>query len=566
MKDTAYKANPLLKQRGIIVNYTKEQVQELIKCEQDPIYFCENYIKVISLDHGIVPYKPYPFQYKILNSLHDNRFTICKLPRQCGKSVTVTAYLIHQAIFRDNINIAILANKRDTAYELMEKLQLSFENLPKWMQQGVLSWNRGSIELENGSRIVASATSASAVRGFSYNIVVLDEFAHVASNVADDFFTSVYPTISSGDTTKVIIVSTPKGLNHFYKLWNDAEKKRNSYNPIEAHWSELPGRDEKWKKETIANTSEQQFAQEFDCDFIGSVGTLINSSKLKSLTYDEPLISSGGLDVYEKAIKNHEYIMTVDVSHGLAKDYSAFIVVDISSYPHRVVAKYRDNKIKPMTFPNIIVKVAEEYNKAWILCEVNDIGEQVASIIYYDIEYPNLLMTSMRGRAGQCLGHGFSGGKTQLGLKMAKAPKKLGCSNLKQIIESDKLTFKDYQIYTELTTFVEKRSSFEADDGCNDDLVMCLVIYAWAVAQQYFKEMTSQDVREELYEKDKDSLEEDMSPFGFITTIDDDEEETKDRYGEIWRKADEISEYGIPMSPWQWEYQGTPAPDTEWWF
>jgi hypothetical protein len=564
-QQVAYKSNPLLKQRGIVINYTKEQVQEIIKCQNDPVYFCENYIKVVSLDEGIVPYKPYPFQYEILESLHKNRFTICKLPRQCGKSVTVTAYLIHQAIFREKINVAILANKRETAFELMEKLQTSYENLPKWLQQGVLSWNKGSIELENGSRISASATSASAVRGFSYNIVVLDEFAHVASNVADEFFTSVYPTISSGDTTKVFIVSTPKGLNHFYKLWTDAEKKRNSYHPIEAHWSAVPGRDEKWKKETIANTSEQQFAQEFDCDFLGSVGTLINTSKLKELQYTEPLISSGGLDIYEKAIPNHEYVMTVDVSHGMSKDYSAFIVVDVTSYPHKLVAKYRDNKIKPMTFPNIITKVAEEYNKAWILCEINDIGEQVASIIYYDIEYPNLLMTSMRGRAGQCLGHGFSGGKTQLGLKMAKAPKKLGCSNLKQIIESDKLLFSDYQIITELTTFIEKKSSFEADDGCNDDLVMCLVIYAWAVAQQYFKEMTSQDVRQELYEKDKDDLEEDMSPFGFISTGLEGEESV-DKHGNIWKEADGIDEYGAAMSHWEWSSQSMPQADPSWWF
>jgi len=565
---SAYKSNPLLKQRGVQIDFTKEQVSEVIKCSQDPEYFLENYIKVISLDDGIVPFIPYPFQCKLIDSFRNNRFRICKLPRQLGKSVTVTAYLIHQAIFRDNINIAILANKRETAFELMAKLQTSYENLPKWLQQGVLGWNKGSIELENGSRITASSTSSSAVRGFSYNIVMLDEFAFVPTNVADEFFSSVYPTISSGKSTKVIIVSTPNGMNHFYKLWNDAENGRNSYRHTEAHWSEVPGRDEAWKAETIANTSEQQFQQEFECDFIGSAGTLIAGSKLKALSYNEPLTSSGGLDIYEQPIQGHEYLMTVDVSRGMKLDYSAFVLVDITGYPHKIVGKYRSNTIKPMLFPDIIVQVAKQYNNAWILAEVNDIGDQVASLIYYDMEYENLLMTAMRGRSGQVLGHGFSGGKTQLGLKMAKAPKRIGCSNLKQMVESDKLLFNDFNIINELTTFVEKRDSFSAEDGCHDDLVMCMVIYAWAVAQDYFKEMTDQSVREQLYEKDKDQLEEDMSPFGFVVGSGD--EDVIVDNGQLWRTVwesdrydkyrDRIDEYGMPNSDWTW---GTP--NTDWW-
>ena len=564
MPDLDYKGNPLLKQRGVQLDFTKEQVKEVIKCSQDPEYFLSNYIKVISLDDGIVPFHPYPFQQKLIDSFHNNRFTICKLPRQSGKSVTVTAYLIHQAIFRDNINIAILANKRETSFELMAKLQTSYENLPKWLQQGVLAWNKGSIELENGSRITASSTSSSAVRGFSYNIVMLDEFAFVPTNIADDFFSSVYPTISSGKSTKVIMVSTPNGMNHFYKLWNDAERGRNSYNAIEAHWSEVPGRDEKWKEETIANTSEQQFQQEFECDFIGSAGTLIAPSKLKTMSYAEPLHSSAGLDTFEEPIQGHEYLMTVDVSRGMRMDYSAFVLVDITAYPHKIVGKYRNNQIKPMLFPDVIVQIAKKYNKAWILCEVNDIGDQVASIIYYDMEYENLLMTCMRGRAGQVLGHGFSGGKVQLGLKMAKAPKKLGCSNLKQMIESDKLYVNDFHIINELTTFVEKRDTFSAEEGCHDDLVMCMVIYAWAVQQDYFREMTDQSIRQELYEKDKSQLEEDMAPFGFIQDGAEDQIFTADN--ELWKVEweterydkyrDRIDEYGMPNSDWHWTGNG----------
>ena len=446
----------------------------------------------------------------------------------------------------------------------MAKLQTSYENLPKWLQQGVLAWNKGSIELENGSRITASSTSSSAVRGFSYNIVFLDEFAFVPTNIAEEFFSSVYPTISSGKSTKVIIVSTPCGMNHFYKLWHDAEKGKNSYNAIEAHWSEVPGRDAKWRQETIANTSESQFQQEFECDFIGSAGTLISAAKLKSLVYDDPIWTKDGLDIYEQPRAGHEYLMTVDVSRGMKMDYSAFVLVDITAYPHKVVAKYRNNEIKPMLFPNIIVDICQKYNKAWILCEVNDIGDQVASIIFYDMEYENLLMTCMRGRAGQVLGHGFSGGKTQLGLKMAKAPKKLGCSNLKQMVESDKVTFNDFNIINEMTTFVEKRDSFSAEEGSHDDLIMCMVIYAWAVAQDYFKEMTDQSIREELYEKDKSQLEEDMAPFGFIedglgtgVTVED---------GEVWFDDRlNVDEYGVPMSNWSMDRGAAYGPDPHWW-
>ena len=555
----SYKQNPLLKQRGVSFDFTKEQVQEIIKCQSDPEYFLHQYIKVISLDEGIIPFHPYPFQRKLIDSFHNNRFTICKLPRQSGKSVTVTAYLIHQAIFRDNINVAILANKRETAFELMAKLQTSYENLPKWLQQGVLGWNKGSIELENGSRITASSTSSSAVRGFSYNIVMLDEFAFVPTNIADEFFSSVYPTISSGKSTKVIIVSTPCGMNHFYKLWNDAENGRNSYNAIEAHYSEVPGRDEKWKEETIANTSEQQFAQEFECDFIGSAGTLIAGSKLKALTYNDPKYSSAGLDIFEDPIPGHEYLCCVDVARGMALDFSAFILVDITEYPHRIVGKYRSNTIKPMLFPDIIVQVCKKFNSAWILCEVNDIGDQVASLIYYDMEYENLLMTAMRGRSGQVLGYGFSGGKVQLGLKMAKAPKRIGCSNLKQMVESDKIIFQDFQIINELTTFVEKRDTFQAEEGCNDDLVMCMVIYAWAVAQDYFKEMTDQSVREQMYEEDKEQIEEDMSPFGFINDGLPEGDFIEQGTGERWST---VGDYGTSYSPWQWE---GPTGNPDWW-
>ena len=537
MSDNIYLGNPNLKKANVAQEFSQEQILEFYACRNDPIYFAEKYVKIVSLDEGLTAFKPYHFQKKLIKNFHENRFNICKMPRQTGKSTTCVAYLLHYVVFNDSVNVGILANKAATARELLGRLQTAYENLPKWIQQGIISWNRGSLELENGSKILAASTSASAVRGMSFNILFLDEFAFVPNHIADSFFSSVYPTITSGKSTKVIIVSTPHGMNHFYRLWHDAEKQKNEYIPTDVHWSEVPGRDEKWKKSTIANTSEAQFKVEFECEFLGSVDTLIAPSKLRALVYDEPDTRSAGLDVYEVCKEDHDYVITVDVARGVGGDYSAFVVIDITEFPHRVVAKYRNNEIKPMLFPNIIWEVAKSYNDGFILCEVNDVGDQVAAIINYDLEYENLLMCSMRGRAGQVVGQGFSGKKTQLGVKMSKTVKKVGALNLKTLIEEDKLTFRDYEILSELTTFIQKHNSFEAEEGCNDDLAMCLVIYAWLVAQDYFKELTDQDVRKRLYEEQKNQIEQDMSPFGFI--MDGLEDDTfVDAEGDTWNTLD----------------------------
>jgi len=547
MSSDVYLGNPLLKKANTPIEFTQEQILEFVKCKDDPVYFARNYIKIVSLDHGLVPFEMYPFQEKLISNFHQNRFNICKMPRQTGKSTTVVSYLLHYAVFNDNVNIAILANKASTARDLLGRLQLAYENLPKWMQQGIISWNRGSLELENGSKISSNSTSSSAVRGGSYNVIFLDEFAFIPNHIADDFFASVYPTISSGQSTKVIIVSTPHGMNHFYRMWHDAERSKNDYVPTDVHWSEVPGRDEEWKRQTIANTSEQQFKIEFECEFLGSVDTLIAPSKIRSLVYESPRTRSGGLDVYEDSLEEHDYVITVDVARGVEKDYSAFIVIDITTFPHKVVAKYRNNEIKHMLFPSIIHEVARNYNNAFILCEVNDVGDSVASILHYDLEYNNLLMCSMRGRAGQIVGQGFSGKKTQLGVKMSKTVKKVGCLNLKTLIEENKLLFMDYDIMSELTTFIQKNNSFEAEEGCNDDLAMCLVIYAWLVAQDYFKELTDQDVRKRLYEEQKNQIEQDMSPFGFI--VDGTENSSfVDNDGDRWF----TDEYGDRS--FMWEY------------
>ena len=543
-----YLGNPNLKKANTKIEFTQENIVEFLKCKEDPVYFANNYMKIISLDEGLVQFKPYDFQEKLINNFHDNRFNICKMPRQTGKSTTSVAYLLHYCVFNDSVNIGILANKAATARDLLGRLQTAYVNLPKWMQQGIISWNKGSLELENGSKILAASTSASAVRGMSFNILFLDEFAFVPNHIAEAFFSSVYPTITSGKTTKVIMVSTPHGMNHFYRYWHDAERGKNEYVPTDVHWSQVPGRDSEWKRQTIANTSEQQFKIEFECEFLGSVNTLISPAKLKNLVYDEPLKRNAGLDIYENPKKEHNYVISVDVARGLGNDYSAIIVFDTTEFPYKVVAKYRNNEIKPMLFPNIILDVAKGYNNAYLLIEVNDIGDQVASILQYDLEYENLLMASMRGRNGQIVGQGFSGKKTQLGVRMTAAVKKLGCSNLKTLLEDDKLLTSDYDIISELTTFAQKHNSFEAEEGCNDDLAMCLVIFAWLVAQDYFKEMTDNDVRKRICEEQKNQIEQDMAPFGFISDGFEDMDSFVDGDGDRWH----TDEYGDRS--YMWDY------------
>ena len=549
-KKTGYLGNPNLKAEGVDINFTEEQVKEYMKCSQDPEYFIKKYIKVVSLDEGLVPFNLYDYQEEIVETIHNNRFVIAKLPRQSGKSTTVVSYILHYVLFNQSMNVAILANKQATAREILSRLKLAYEYLPIWLQQGIVEWNKGSLELENGSRILASSTSASAVRGGSFNMIFLDEFAHVPTGIAEEFFSSVYPTITSGQSTKVLMVSTPNGLNMFYHYWKGATKKvgesgKNEYIPIEVHWSQVPMypggpvRDEKWKQETIANTNEQQFQSEFECDFIGSTHTLISSHKLKSLAWVSPIIrNTDGLTIYEEPQKDHTYVCTVDTSRGQGKDYSACTIIDITQMPYKLVAKYRNNIISPMVYPTVVKSLCEQFNKAFCLVEINDIGGQVADILHADLEYENVLMCSTKGRKGQVISGGFGGGSAQMGVRTTQVVKKLGCSVLKSLIEEDKLIIEDMETVGELITFVAKKQSFEADDGHNDDLVMCLVLFSWLSRQDYFKDLTNVDTRTAIYEEEISRLEDEMTPFGFI--INNEEEATFWDGENRWYEGDSV--------------------------
>lgn len=533
-KEKSYLGNENIKGSNVKVPFTQEQVDEFIRCSEDPIYFIENYVKIVNLDEGLVTFQMYDFQKELIQTVHDNRFTVAKLPRQTGKSTSVVSYLLYFVLFNDNMNVAILANKQDIARDLLSKVKVAYEYLPKWLQQGVVEWNKGSILLENGSRIKAAATSSSAIRGGSYNVIFLDEFAYVPSHIADEFYSSVYPTISSGKDTKILIVSTPNGLNMYYKIWDDAEKRRNSFVPVEVHWNQVPGRDDEWKKKQIANTSEQQFRVEFECDFIGSTNTLIDATKLKILTHDDPIQKTqNGLWVFQQPKEDHTYAMIIDTSRGQSIDYNAFILIDISEIPYKVVATFKNNEISPIVYPNLIYPVAKKYNDAYILVEINDIGSQVADILYQEFEYENILSSSFRGRKGQMLDGGFGSGQSQFGIRTTKAVKRLGCSLMKSMIEGDKLVVVDYRIIQELVTFINKRTSYEAEVGHNDDLVMCLVLFSWLTSQEYFKDLTNLDLKKNIFKDKIDQLEEEIVPFGFINDGFEDNVEV-DKQGNAW--------------------------------
>ena len=538
-KSKTYLGNHNLKAPGVKQEFTKEQIAEYLKCSQDPLYFIETYMKIVTLDHGLKQFEPWEFQRNLLNTINENRFVICKFPRQTGKSTCVIAYLLHYVLFNSDVRVAILANKQATARELLHRLKLAYENLPKWIQQGVEEWNKGSIELENGSKILASATSSSAVRGGSFNMIFLDEFAYVPHEVAEEFFSSVYPTISSGKSTKVLIVSTPKGLNMFHKLWSDAVEGKNSYAPVEIHWSDVPGRDEEWKEETIANTSEEQFRVEFECEFIGSENTLIRPQKLREMTFKEPVSTTEeGIRVYEEPQEGREYTMCVDVSRGTGGDYHAFTILDVSECPYRIVCAFTNNQIPPMVLPNLLYRLGVKYNYAPMLVEVNDIGGQVADILHYDLEYENLVMTRTRAGKGQEIGSGFGTVKSKLGIKTSQSVKKIGCSMIKELIESDRIIIPDLDTVRELTTFISKGSSYQAEPGHHDDLVMTLVLFGWMATQDYFKNLVGGDMRQVLYSDQIQNLEENLTPFGIISDGTENEYEV-DNDGTIWTRFDE---------------------------
>jgi hypothetical protein len=535
-----YLNNPLLKKAYVPIEYTQEQIEEVIKCSKDINYFIKTYTKIISLDRGLINFEMYPFQEDMSRTIADNRFTVIKTCRQAGKTTTSAAVILWHAIFNDSYTIAILANKLSTAREILSRVQRGYENLPKWLQQGVITWNKTNIELENGSQIIAASTASSAIRGFSINFLYLDEFAFVPRNIQDDFFTSVYPTIISGTNTKVVITSTPNGFDLFYKIWINSVEGRNEYANFSVSWWDVPGRDDEWREKTIANTSEDQFRQEFEAEFLGSANTLISPNVLRSLTFTTPISShyEGSLTVYKEPEKGGVYFCVVDTSRGVGMDASAFVVIDVSSVPYEVVACYKNNIIDPLVYPDVIHNVVKNYNEAYTLVEINDNGQQIADILHHDYEYEHIIFTSVKGRAGQVIGGGFSS-SVQRGVRTTKQVKRIGCSNAKTMIEKEKIKLHDFNLINELSTFIQKGTSYEADIGSHDDLIMCVVLFAWATNQPFFKDLTDTDFRKKLMEDRERLISDDVLPFGFIDDGSDFEETINNQNStDFWNDMD----------------------------
>ena len=543
-----YLNNPNLKKAYVPIEWTAEQVQEVIKCSKDIDYFIKTYVKIINLDRGLINFDLYPFQSEMAGIIADNRFTVIKTCRQAGKTTTAAAVILWHVLFNESYTVAILANKLSTAREILSRVQRAFEYLPKWLQQGVVTWNKTNVELENGSQIIAASTASSAIRGYSINFLYLDEFAFVPRNIQDDFFTSVYPTIISGTNTKVVITSTPNGFDLFYKIWTNSIEGRNEYVNFAVNWDSVPGRDEAWKEKTIANTSEDQFRQEFAAEFLGPTNTLIDPNVLRRLTFINPDSThyGGSLSIYEEPKEKGIYFCVVDTSRGSGIDASAFLVFDVSEVPYKVVVAYKNNIIDPLLYPEVIYNVAKSYNNAFALIEINDNGQQIADILHFDLEYENIIFTSVKGRSGQIIGGGFSS-TVQRGVRTTKQVKRIGCSNAKTMIEKDKIILNDYNLVNELSTFVQRGTSYEAESGSHDDLIMCVVLFAWATNQSFFKELTETDFRKKLLEDREKMVDDDVLPFGFIDDGGNPEVETTINTpsgSEFWNGFDNDNKWG----------------------
>lgn len=503
------------KRPGIEHSFTEEQIAEYVKCIKDPVYFIRTYVKINSLDRGIIPFEMWQWQEELVRAYAEERYVITKIGRQSGKTQTTSAYLLWCVLFNPNYTAAILANKHSTAIEIVERIKLSYLELPVWMQQGVTSWNRTSIELENGSRIISNSTSPAAIRGYSINCLFLDEFAIVPNQIQEEFWNAVFPTISSGTTTKVFIASTPKGLNKFYKIWDEAERKKNGFKNIDVHWTEIPGREGTWREDMIAKLGEWGFNQEFNTEFLGSSMTLISGSKLGMLVDRDPIqTTQDGFKFFEAANRDRSYMMVVDTAHGGGLDYSAFVIFDVSEVPYRVVATFRNNSVHTIVYPKYIMEAATYYNNCHILVETNDLGSQIVDILHHDMEYENLITTAVRTKQHEITG-GF-GVKAQMGVRTTKTVKRLGCSTFKSMVETDQIVLSDFDIRAELARFaLNKVGSYEAEDG-HDDLTMCCVLFAWMTAQPYFKDLTNTDVVKNIYRVGTENMDEYMTPFGVI--------------------------------------------------
>lgn len=503
----AFLNNIKLKKAGVQLRFTYDQALEYAKCKNDPVYFIEKYIKIVHVDDGLIPFKLYPYQRDMVKQLYKERFNIFLACRQSGKSVTTVGGLLHYILFNVHKNVAIIANKGMTAREILSRLQLAYENLPIWIQSGIIAWNKGSIELENGCKVLASATSGSAIRGYSIAFLFVDEVAFIPENIWNEFYKSVYPTIASGRTTKIVLVSTVNKMNHFHKLVMNARRGIGSYKLKEITWRDVPRYDEEWKVETIGNTDEDTFRQEFENEFLGGSGTLLCYSSLRQMqeNIQYPISKNGGMSIYKKPEKNHIYVLVADVSEGVMRDYSTFSIIDITSIPYIQVATFRRNDVSTLVFPSIIFTTAMSYNMAYVIIENNSMGGAVIQRLNYDLEYENLL--AVRSQSSK---------HTKLGINTNARTKIIGCNRLKEQIESDSLIVYDEITSDEFFSFIEHKTSFAAEVGKTDDMVMTLVMFAFFSTTPMFNDISNVDFSKKFLEIRATELEDNLCPLPVI--------------------------------------------------
>lgn len=549
--NASFRANPLLKKPGVLMNPDPAMVEEYRKCASDPDYFIRRYMKIVHVDRGLIPFHMYDYQKKIVKTVRNNRYSLINMCRQSGKSTAIVGFVCHYMLFNDFKNIAILANKESTAMEILGRVQRAYQHLPMWLQSGVTEWNKKTCELENGCKITAAATSSDTIRGHSFSVVIIDEAAHIEG--WEDFFTSVYPTISSGAETKLVLISTPKGLNHFYKLWRESEQGKNEYERIEVQWKDVPGRDLEWKEKTLAAMSynNDKFAQEYECSFLGSSNTLIAGWKLKELIWEEPINEKDGLRQYDAPKPKRNYAITVDVSEGKGLDYSTFVVSDISQMPYKMVCCFRSNQMTATDFGTYVHHMAIAYNQAHVLVETNvPMGYEVARYLYSDLEYENVIFTKNRGRKGLSITTAGGDG-VMMGLKTSKQTKASGCSLLKMLVEGNQYVINDFHTIEELNRFSKNtRGLWAAEEGSHDDMTMCLVNFAWMTGQDYFLELTDINTMDNLSELEKDRLGQEMMKFGYIDNHQPEEETTP--FNELGVDPDRAFEM-MRRDQWNWE-------------
>jgi len=482
-----YKGNPLLRSRGEKIDYTPEMLNEYIKCKEDIIYFAENYFYIVNIDLGKIKIPLYKYQKKMLKAMKTpqryrgelKRHCIVLSSRQVGKSVVSRIFLLHSILFNKDKTYAILANKEKTALKLLKELKDAYAMLPLWLQQGVVDggWNKQSIEFENGIRVISSSTSSSAIRSESIALVFLDEFAFVPDNIANEFMSSVYPTISSGKTSRIIIVSTPKGLNAFHDIWKDAIDGNNNYYPIKVNWWEVPGRDKKFKEQTIKDLPGGlvQWSQEYACQFLGSSSTLIESDILETTETIDPIALkwSGALQIFEEPIAGGSYVLGIDTAKGVGNDSSVIQVLKVVNDRKIIqVATYRNNLISPYDYGSVCLAIGQYYNNAYMMVESNAEGGEVLNVLWYDFEYENICNCDKKG----------------LGIRSTRTSKLNANMLLKEYMDKGWLKINNKHTIYELSRYVEVRPNiFKSEtETAHDDEVTSLLWGLWFIRTPFY--------------------------------------------------------------------------------